>query len=139
MIDIKNLAHCEKITLYQTLMTHRQHAENVFWSRIQTLHAIQAAVLVGGYFLWKIPEEWWAILPLVLGLILTVLLGMLARNDWSDANINKVLMDSLESDLGFSRAKARCCLLSHNILYAMIYLLGVVDLLFIGFIIGSMV
>lgn len=54
--DTNNLPYTDKLTLYQTLMTHRQHAEKVFWSRIQTLHVIQAAVLGGGYYLWKDKE-----------------------------------------------------------------------------------
>ncbi|MFC1871066.1 hypothetical protein ACFLYF_01500 [Chloroflexota bacterium] len=137
--NIGELSTSDKMSLYQILMSHRQHAENVFWSRIQILHAIQAAVLVGGYYLWENTERWYAIPLLVLGLVLTVLLRILARNDWNDANINKKLMDSLESCLKFSRAKERHCLRSHKILYALIYLLGGVDLLCIGVIIGSMV
>ncbi len=128
--------YSEKITLYQTLLNRRQHIENIFWSRIQTLHLIQAAVLGGGYFLGRIEGEIvLSVALLLIGLLLTVLLGYLACNDWNDARVNDKKMYTLD-ELGIRRTANRDCLRSHSILFCAIILFLVID---IGFILWLMV
>ena len=95
----------DKLALYQILQSHRQNAEKNFWSRIQTLHAIQAGILAGGFFLMQagglLP---WVAAPLfILGAILTGLLRHLLRNDWYDANANKKAMRKLEKKFCINR------------------------------------
>jgi hypothetical protein len=130
---IYKLPYTDKLTLYQTLMTHRQHAEKIFWSRIQTLHIIQAAVLGGGYYLWKDKGLGLSVALIFVGILLTLLLGRLACNDWSDASVNKELMCKLESALKFNRAAKRKCLLSHSILFSVIGLFLTLDIVSILF------
>ena len=122
----------DKLVLYQILQAHRQHAERVFWSRIQTLHAIQAGVLAGGFYL--LTREWnnLAIATFSLGAILTLFLGLLARNDWSDAKVNRQTMCRLSNELKFKRTAGRYLwgrLRSHYIML----------LIIIGFLVGDIV
>jgi hypothetical protein len=76
------------ITQHQTLMLHRQSIDRLFWSRTQTLYALQAAV-IGGAFAVK-NDGWYAWALLLLGAILTVLLGLLCCYDWQGVKVNEV-------------------------------------------------
>ena len=122
-----------KLTRYQTLMNHRQHAERVFWSRIQTLHVIQAAVLGGGYFLWKDDELGLSVALVFIGILLTLLLGRLTFNDWRDASVNDHLMHKLGDELVIRRTADRHCLKSHSILYFIVAFFLIIDIGFILF------
>jgi hypothetical protein len=109
---------------YQTLLLHRQHAEKVFWSRIQTLHAIQAGILTGGFFSLLNEYPKLAIAAFSLGAVLSFMLGYLAYNDWSDAKSNQEVMQRLGDILGIRRtAKMNCVrkyLRSHITLFIII-------------------
>ncbi len=123
--------------LYNTLLSRRQHIESIFWSRIVTLHAIQAAVLGGGYALQKAHDPALSVALLVIGLLLTLLLFILAHNDWNDARINDKMMHNLGDSINIRRTAERHCLKSHWILYVVIILFFLVDFAFIFFILGT--
>jgi hypothetical protein len=128
-------SYSEKITFYQTLSNRRQNIEAIFWSRVQTLHAIQVAVLGGAFYLWKIHSELGlAVAVLSLGIILTLTLGRLAYNDWKDTSINDCIMHKLGDELGITKSAHReDYFKSHNILFYLIILFFMLDIAFLLF------
>jgi len=119
-----NLAH------YQVLMTRRQHIENIFWSRVQTLHAIQAAILASGFFLIEKDYRILSVAVFSFGAFLTFFLGWLSHNDWSDAAVNDSDMHRLGDILHIRRTADRRylkkLLKGHRIMYILmvIFLAG---------------
>jgi hypothetical protein len=103
---------------FEFLVNKRYHTEKIFWSRIQTLHAVQAAILAGGFALASQGHRITSFLTFLLGFILTLLISRLAKNDWSDSKVNDTLLESLYRDFNFRRTGTRLCgcLRSHVIL-----------------------
>ena len=119
---------------YEILMTRRFTIEKVFWSRIQTLHAIQAAVLASGFLLLMHDDPYPTLSGCVfsLGALLTCLLYFLARNDWNDAKANDAEYSDLEKRVCIKRTAGRCCKLlrSHSIMFFIMKLFLALDAVF---------
>ena len=115
---------------YQVLMDHRQRVEGIFWSRIQTLHAIQAGVLAGSYALRN--DCWYSQAILLLGFLLTFFLYVLCHNDRQDAEVNQECMFQLGDSLGIRWSSEprgiREFLRSHRILFLVVAIFLCVDL-----------
>ncbi len=82
----------ENLTRHQILMHQRQYQDRLFWSRVQTLYVVQAAVLGGGFAL---QHEWYGWAILLLGSTLTTLIGLLCSYDWQGVKVNEVQFYSL--------------------------------------------
>ena len=92
---------------YQILLQHRQFLDRLFWSRVQTFHAIQAAVLAGSFAVRD--KGWYDEGLLALGATLAIALLFICRNDWADAECNKQALYSLGEYLGIRRGSKRGC------------------------------
>ena len=127
------------LTRYQILMQHRQHAERTFWSRIQVLHLIQAAVIGGSFYIHygeNIPV-YFSLILLGFGILLTVILFILCIYDWKSATVNQVELFSLGNTLGITwspkrrslkmRKDVQFKLTAHGILYFVIILFIILD------------
>ncbi len=82
--------------LYQSLVQHKIHQDQLLWSRIQILHALQAAVLAGGFALhytWE-ASNFGGVL-LLCGGVLTLVLFFLVLGDWADMKVNEGIMEEL--------------------------------------------
>ena len=82
--------------LYQSLMQHKIHQDQLLWNRIQTLHAIQAAVIGGGFtahYYWhnSLLGGW----CLVIGGVVTLILLLLVLGDYADMKVNESIMKEL--------------------------------------------
>ncbi len=82
--------------LYQSLVQHKIHQDQLLWSRIQTLHAIQVAVIGGGYhahFAWdnSILGGWW----LDIGGVVALFTLFLVIGDYADMKVNQSIMEEL--------------------------------------------
>jgi hypothetical protein len=75
------------LTRHNSLMQQRQYQDRLFWSRVQTLYAVQAAVLGGSFTL---QTEWYGWAIALLGIFLTALIGLLCSYDWQDAKVNQI-------------------------------------------------
>ena len=122
-----------QLARYQILMQHRQHVERIFWSRIQILHLIQAAVIGGIFYIYKaeLPTCFYFVL-LGLGIILTVLLLILCIYDWKSAEVNKERLYSLGDALSITWSGKRWHIHSlhitaHRILFVVIVLFIILD------------
>lgn len=132
--DEKNL-----LTRYQILMQHRQHAERTFWSRIQVLHLIQAAVIGGSFYIHYVENipACFSLILLGFGILLTVILFILCIYDWQSAKVNQVELFNLGATLGIKWSPERCSLkiwnnvhfklTAHGILYFVIILFIILD------------
>lgn len=125
--------------LYQSLVQHRIHQDQLLWSRVQILHAIQAAVLAGGFalhFAWgnSLLGGW----VLVSGGLLTLCMFFLVLGDYADMKVNAPIMDELARRLLPPHIKGpirwtdetvlhRRLVPGHYMIYASIILLMVVD------------
>ena len=127
-----------RLARYQILMQRRQNIERIFWSRIQTLHLIQAGVLGGSFSLWKYHNNHPAFYLglLILGIILTIILFVVCKNDWNDARRNDEGMHSLGDSLGIRRtAERKRKPRSHRLFYGVFPLFIFIDVeLFLYFI-----
>lgn len=86
--------------LYQSLVQHRIHQDQLLWSRVQIVHAVQAGVLAGAFalnFAWH--YSFFAGLLLVIGGLLTFLLFFLVKRDYADHIVNADIMDKLAKRL----------------------------------------
>ena len=82
--------------LYQALVQHRIHQDQLLWSRVQIIHAIQAAVLAGGFTLHFAQES--SLLGgslVVIGGLLTIGMFVLVVADYADMKVNVPIMDEL--------------------------------------------
>ena len=82
--------------LYQSLVQHKIHQDQLLWSRIQTFHAIQVAVIGGGFaahFSWdnSLLGGWW----LVIGGAVAFFMLFLVLGDYADMKVNKSIMKEL--------------------------------------------
>lgn len=79
-------------SLYEALMAHVIHQDQLTWSIYQLLIALQGGVLVSGYAL---RDRWlsWAIL--FAGAIITIRLLALAEKNQLDRDVNREVMDLL--------------------------------------------
>ena len=125
---------------YQLLIQHRQHVERIFWSRIQVLHLIQAAVIGGSFYVIGQKElpNCFSYVLLGLGIILTITLFILCKYDWKSAEVNKNSLYNLGDALGIRWAPERphitICghrmrISGHRILYFVVILFIPVDIL----------
>ncbi|MDO8472585.1 MAG: hypothetical protein Q7T05_02070 [Dehalococcoidia bacterium] len=131
---MNNNATNNDLTRYQILMDRRFQIEKVFWSRVQTLHVIQAAVLASGFFL--LVEKHYRFLSgimLLFGAILTFFLGLLAHNDWKDAAANDIDSERLCKELNIKRTAGRHgitkFLNSHRIMFILIGMFLAIDII----------
>lgn len=88
------------VGLYQALTEHRIHQDQLLWSRVQTLHLIQAGILGGSFalrFSSSIPV--FGGILLILGGFLTFFLFLITRYDYLDQKVNQPLMDELAERL----------------------------------------
>ena len=86
--------------LYQSLVQHKIHQDQLLWSRIQTLHAIQVAVIGGGFaahFSWgnSLLGGWW----LVMGGAVALFILCLVLGDYADMEVNESIMKKLAKRL----------------------------------------
>ena len=86
--------------LYQSLVQHKIHQDQLLWSRIQTLHAIQVAVIGGGFaahFSWhnSLLGGWW----LVMGGGVALFILCLVLGDYADMEVNESIMKKLAKRL----------------------------------------
>ena len=82
--------------LYQSLVQHKIHQDQLLWSRIQTLHAIQVAVIGGGfathfYYDNSLLGGWW----LVIGGVVALFMLFLVLGDYADMKVNAAIMKDL--------------------------------------------
>jgi len=114
-------------------MQHRQHIERIFWSRIQILHLIQAAVIGGSFYLMNTETRNFAPALLFFGLVLTIILFIVCIHDWMDAKRNDTSLHNLGHTLGIRRTAERWRIFgwgirTHRFLYFAIILFILVDL-----------
>ncbi len=86
--------------LYQSLVQHKIHQDQLLWSRIQTVSAIQVGVIGGGFAI----HSAWKDLPLgggllVIGGLLTLVLFYLIIGDYADMEVNDDIMKRLAERL----------------------------------------
>ena len=126
----------EKLSRYRMLMEQRQYQDRLFWSRVQTLYVLQAAVLGGSFAL---QDKWyygWATLLLIFGSFLTTLIGLLCCYDWQDARVNEKeffrLGDELKINWGAKHHHIRRFLSGNRILE-----LTIVGFVWLDLVLGS--
>ena len=90
------------VGLYRALVQHKIYENQLQWSMVQTLHAIQVGVLAGAFALkyagWNIPNYFGGTL-LFLGGLLTLALFIIVLRANKDQAVNDDIMDQLECDL----------------------------------------
>jgi hypothetical protein len=122
------------LTRYQILMNRRFTIEKIFWSRIQTLHAIQAGILGSGFILLMDDRRILSGFVFLFGALLTSLLYGLAHNDWNDASVNDCEYCILEKKVNIARTAGRQgiwrLLKSHSIMFSLIKLFLFIDAVF---------
>ena len=82
--------------LYQSLVQHKIHQDQLLWSRIQIVHAIQVGALAGGFALhlaWH--NSFLGGLALIGGGLLTLFLFFLVLGDYADMEVNEPIMKDL--------------------------------------------
>ena len=82
--------------LYQSLVQHKIHQDQLLWSRIQTLHALQVAVIGGGFtahFSWE--NSLLGGLFLVIGGAVALWMLFLVIGDYADMKVNESIMEEL--------------------------------------------
>lgn len=82
-------------TFFQAVLSQYLAQDALHWSHVNTLTAIQAAALAGGYVLWKDKHAWLAACLVTLGFLLTVALGLLIDRIKQVRDVNKSLLESL--------------------------------------------
>jgi hypothetical protein len=80
------------VGLYGILVSHLHHQDNLLWSRVQLLIAVQGATLVAAYGL---RTDLLGLLILGGGAALSGLIGLLIEKDQRDRDVNQELMDAL--------------------------------------------
>ncbi len=86
--------------LYQALVQHKIHQDQFLWSRIQTLHALQVAVIGGGFaahFSWGNSLLGGSFL--VFGGVVSLIMFFLVIGDYADMKVNEETMKDLASIL----------------------------------------
>ena len=85
--------------LYQALVQHKIHQDQLLWSRIQIVHAVQVGVLGGGFALHSWGHSFLGGWLLVIGGLLTLVLYFLIVGDYADMKVNESIMDKLAKKL----------------------------------------
>ena len=85
--------------LYQALVQHKIHQDQLLWSRIQIVNAIQVGVLAGGFALHSGGHSFWGGWLLVIGGLLTLVLYFLIIGDYADMKVNEKIMKRLAEKL----------------------------------------
>lgn len=114
--------------MYESLVQHRIHQDQLLWSRVQIVHAIEAGILIGGFtlaFIWQ--YLFFAGLLLIIGGVLTLFLFFIVKRDYADHMVNAKIMDKLaerllpsdmkENNVGVRWAAERRGLLGHHMIY----------------------
>ena len=83
-----------KETFFAALMGQYTHQNGLLWSRVQTLSAIQAAVIAGAFAVPKEPAVYYVGI-LLLGIILTILMLPLIWRDIKVRDCNKEIIEKL--------------------------------------------
>ena len=86
--------------LYEALVQHKIHQDQFLWSRIQTLHALQVAVIGGGFaahYSWE--NSLLGGLFLVSGGVVSLIMFFLVIGDYADMKVNEPIMKKLASSL----------------------------------------
>ena len=82
--------------LYEALVQHKIHQDQFLWSRIQTLHALQVAVIGGGFaahYSWE--NSLLGGLFLVSGGVVSLIMFFLVIGDYADMKVNQPIMEEL--------------------------------------------
>ena len=125
--------------LYQSLVQHKIHQDQFLWSRIQTLHALQVAVIGGGFaahFSWG--NSLLSGSFLVSGGVVSLIMFFLVIGDYADMKVNEETMKDLASSLLPPFVKAprwvddtvwyrKYLVRGHHMIYAYIVMLILVD------------
>jgi len=85
--------------LYQALVQHKIHQDQLLWSRIQIVHAVQVGVLGGGFALHSWGHSFLGGWLLVIGGLLTLALYFLIIGDYADMKVNESIMKRLAEKL----------------------------------------
>ena len=123
-----------QLARYQILMQHMEYLDRLFWSRVQTLHLIQAGVLAGSFYLRGQDYHPFLSLSLLsLGIVLTGLLFIICKFNWNDVEENKKSLYPLGDALGIRWSAERPSIFGkrvygHIILYFIVILFLLVDL-----------
>jgi len=88
--------------VYRALMAHRIHQDELLWSRVQTLIAVQGAILTGSYL---VRSYWLGPLIAFAGALLTSFIGLLLCWDDQDQKVNQSLMDELAKEWAVGSSK----------------------------------
>lgn len=78
--------------LYSALMSHYLHQDNLLWSRVQILIAVQGAILVAGF---SLRGHWLSSAIMLLGALLTSLVMILVFLDQTVRDSNLAILDKL--------------------------------------------
>ena len=114
--------------MYQSLVQHRIHQDRLLWSRVQTVHAVEAGILAGGFALAVIRQYLFSAgLLLIIGGVLTLFLFLMIKRDYADHMVNADIMRELAerllpSDMKVQNFKVRWAakrrgLLGHHMIY----------------------
>ena len=138
MANSANQTYNRLCCMYQSLIQHRIHQDRLLWSRVQTVHAVEAGILAGAFALnfgWKNP--FFAGLLLIIGGVLTLFLFFLVKRDYADHMVNAKIMDKLaerllpsnmkENNFGVRWTAKRRGLLGHHMIYTSIIGFTVLD------------
>jgi hypothetical protein len=82
-------------SFFQAVLSQYLVQDTLHWSHVNTLAAIQAATLAGGYVLWKDHHAWLSASLVTLGFLLTVALGLLIERIKQVRDVNRNLLESL--------------------------------------------
>jgi len=125
--------------LYQSLVQHKIHQDQLLWSRIQIVHAVQVGVLGGGFALHSVwGHSFLGGWLLVIGGLLTLVLYFLIVGDYADMKVNESIMKGLaerllpsdiEGEVRWTDEKVphRRLLSGHRLIYGMVILFISVD------------
>ncbi len=138
MANSANQTYNRLCCMYQSLIQHRIHQDRLLWSRVQTVHAVEAGILAGAFALnfgWKNP--FFAGLLLIIGGVLTLFLFFLVKRDYADHMVNAKIMDKLAErllpfDMKLNNFKVRWAakrrgLRGHHMIYGSIITFTAVD------------
>jgi hypothetical protein len=82
--------------LYEALMAHGLHNDNLIWSQFQTLLALQGAAIATGY---AFRTSWPSPIIMLGAALLTILLFFFILRTEEDRDVNRIIMDELAKKL----------------------------------------
>lgn len=85
--------------LYQSLVQHKIHQDQLLWNRVQTVYALQAALLSSGFALHSWDQSVVGGSLLVFAGLATLCLLFLIIGDYADMKVNEPIMNKLAKRL----------------------------------------